>query len=152
MEFVVVNWILPKPVPGVVLAREIAPQDLARARGEFMRRPLGAPEYAAAIAPSDTREAGRIADIALDGGKDLQAYPQHYVPYVQQARNALMRSKTLEKIVERDPGLLNRYLETSSRTPASLRYLPLRARKRDGVVLLDAESGLPLQVLLVDPW
>lgn len=136
----------------LVLARDISPLDLAKATGEFARRPIGGPEYVAAIPPADAREAQRILDIALDGGKDLQAYPQHYVPYQQQARNALKRAKPLGTLGERDAGPLQRYLDASGRTPESLRFLPLRARKRDGIVLLDADSGLPLQVLLVEPW
>ena len=30
--------------------------------------------------------------------------------------------------------------------------LPLRARSKDGVVLLDAVSGMPLKILLLNPW
>lgn len=136
----------------LVLAKDISPLDLGKAGGRFGRRPLGPPEYVAAIAPADPREAQRILDIALDGGKDLQAYPQHYVPYEAQARNALKHAKPLGTLGAHDSGLLQRYLEASGRSPASLRFLPLRAKKRDGVVLLDADSGLPLQVLLVEPW
>jgi len=136
----------------LVLARDIAPQDLAKGQGPFARRPLGPPEYAAAVVPPESREAQRILDNALGGGKDVQAYPQFYVPYAQQARNALGRAKPLGNLLERDDGSLRQYLESSGRSEASLRYLPLRARRRDGAVLLDAESGLPLQVLLIEPW
>ena len=136
----------------LVLARDLSPLDLAKAGGEFARRPLGAPEYVAAVPPADPREAQRILDIALDGGKDLQAYPQHYVRYESRARDALKHAKPLGTLGGREAGPLNRYLEASGRAPSSLRFLPLRARKRDGIVLLDADSGLPLQVLLVEPW
>ena len=136
----------------LVLARQIAPQDLAKATGQFTRRPLSGPVYAAAVQPSDPAEARRILDDAVSGGKDLQNYPQHYVPYSQQAAAALKRAKPLAVIMERDPELLKRYFESSGREAASLRYLPMRARKKDGVVLLDAVTGAPLQVLLIDPW
>ncbi len=106
----------------------------------------------AAVAPAESREAQRILDNALEGGKDLQAYPQFYVPYTQQARNALGRAKPLAKLLERDDGTLKHYLESSGKSQESLRFLPLRGRKRDGAVLLDAVSGLPLQVLLIEPW
>ena len=136
----------------LVLAKDIAPQDLAKAKGEFMRRPLSSPEYAAVVQPADTREGQRILDIALGGGKDLQAYPQHFVPYGQQASNALKRAKPLDTIRNKDPDAVQGYLASSGRAEVSIRVLPLRAKKRDGVVLLDAQSGMPLGVLLVDPW
>ncbi len=136
----------------LVIARDIAPQDLAKGPGPFARRPLGPPEYVAAVAPPGSREAERITDAALGGGKDLQAYPQFYVPYTQQARNALGRAKPLAKLLERDDGTLKQYLESSGKSQESLRFLPLRGKKRDGAVLLDAVSGLPLQVLLIEPW
>ena len=137
----------------LVLARDIAPQDLAKVTNPvFSRRPLGAPEYAAALAPSDPGEARRVLDAALEGGKDLQAYPQYYVAYASHALNALRRSKPVGAILERDAGKVARYLESVGRAQDSVRYLPLRARSRDGVVLLDASTGIPLEVLLVDPW
>ncbi len=136
----------------LVLARQIAPQDLAKASGQFTRRPLSGPVYAAAVQPADPAETRRILNDAIGGGKDLQNYPQHYVPYSQQAATALKRAKPLAAIMERDSELLKRYLESSGREAASVRFLPLRARKKDGVVLLDAATGAPLQVLLIDPW
>jgi hypothetical protein len=104
------------------------------------------------VQPSNPAEQRRILGDALEGGKDLQAYPQHYVPYAQQAANALKRAKPLAQIMERDPELLKRFLESTGREAASVRFLPLRARKKDGVVLLDAATGAPLQVLPIDPW
>jgi len=136
----------------LVLAKDLAPRDLAKASDPFTRRPLWGPQYAAVVQPSDPAEVRRILGDAIEGGKDLQLYPQHYVPYSQQAANALKRAKPLAPILQRDPELIGRYLESSGREAGSLRFLPLRARKKDGVVLLDAASGAPLQALLIDPW
>ena len=33
-----------------------------------------------------------------------------------------------------------------------MRFLPLRGRLADGAVLLDAKTGAPLEIVLVDPW
>ena len=50
-----------------------------------------------------------------------------------------------------EPGLTDT-LSASGRPEGSVKFLPLRARKKDGIVLLDAISGNPLAVLLIDPW
>ena len=137
----------------LVTAKDIDPRDLARAsHPEFQRRPLGSPQYVAALAPTDPAEVQRILDVSLGGGKDLQAYPQHYVAYAQEARNALKRAKPASAARAKDPKALDAYLAASGRSAASVKFLPLRARKRDGIVLLDAVSGTPLAILLIDPW
>jgi hypothetical protein len=33
-----------------------------------------------------------------------------------------------------------------------VKFLPLRASQVDGAVLLDAKTGAPLEIVLVDPW
>ncbi|MBS0336766.1 MAG: hypothetical protein JSS40_08160, partial [Proteobacteria bacterium] len=104
-----------------------------------------------AVLPLDERERQRLIDSALEG-KDLQRFPKYYVPYPREAANALRRAKPLAAVYGRDPGTFDRFLQTAGRPPESVRVLPLRARKRDGVVLLDAASGMPLGVLLVEPW
>lgn len=137
----------------LVIAKDIDPRDLAKAsRAEFQRRPLGAPRYVAALPPADPAEVQRILGVALEGGKDLQAYPQHYVPYVQEAKNALKRAKPLSGARAKDPAAVEGYLAASGRSEGSVRFLPLRAPKKDGMVLLDAASGSPLEILLIDPW
>jgi hypothetical protein len=137
----------------LVLAKDIDPRDLAKAlRPEFQRRPLGAARYVAALPPADPAEVQRILLGALEGGKDLQAYPQHYVPYAQEAKNALKRAKPLSAARAKDPAAVGGYLAASGRAEGSVRFLPFRARKKDGMVLLDAVSGLPREILLIDPW
>ena len=137
----------------LVVAKDLDPRDLAKAaREQFRRRPLGAPQYVAAVQPAEPAEAQRILAGALDGGRDLQAYPQHYVPYAQEAQNALKRAKPVTAALGKDPAAVESFLAAAGRSPASVKFLPLRARKRDGIVLLDATSGLPAGILLVDPW
>jgi hypothetical protein len=136
----------------LVAAKDLDPQDLEKVtRAEFKRPPLGRPQYVAAVPPGDRGERSRILDSALQG-KDLQMYPQYYVPYEQEAQNALRRARNLSIILERDPELVQRYLNAAGRSPESVKFLPLNAPKKDAAVLLDADSGVPLEIVLVDPW
>ncbi len=137
----------------LVLAKDLDPRDLAKAsEPEFARRPLTGPRYVAALPPGDPAMVQRILDQALGGGKDLQMHPQHYVPYAGQAQRALGRAKPIAVLNGRDVGALARFEASTGRSGASVRFLPLRAPNRDGIVLLDAQSGMPLGILLVDPW
>jgi hypothetical protein len=136
----------------LVAAIDLSARDLAEAgTEEFRRRPLDGPKYVAAVLPRDERARQYLIDSAL-AGKDLQRFPQYYVPYPGEAGSALKRAKPLASVYFRDPVAFDRFMLATGRGADSLRVLPLRAKKRDGVVLLDAASGMPLAVLLVEPW
>ena len=135
----------------LVSAKDLDPADVAKATvSEFRRLPLGRPLYIAAALPSDPKER---TDLLFSGlaGKDVELFPKYYVPYEQQAQNALKRAKDLDVLLRRDQGAVRRLLDSTGRAPESVKFLPLRARI-DASVLLDASSGLPLGIVQVDPW
>jgi len=74
------------------------------------------------------------------------------VAYAEEARNALKRAKPLGAVRAKDPLAVDGYLAAAGRSADSVKFLPLRMRKKDGSVLLDAASGMPLAILLIDPW
>lgn len=136
----------------LVSANEISARDLADTRDErFRRRPLDGPRYAAALLPQDERERQRLLESALEG-KDLQRFPQYYVPYPGEAAAALRRAKPLAAVRAKAPEAFERELSRLGRSPDSLRVLPLRAKKKDGVVLLDSVTGAPVGIVLAEPW
>jgi hypothetical protein len=136
----------------LVSAKDIDPADLASVtREEFKRLPLGRPRYVAAVQPADQNERLRIMGTALKG-KDLQLYPQYYVPYAEQMQDALTRAKPLNKLAERAPEAVEDYLRSSGRARDSVRYVPMMAARHNATVIVDAASGAVLDILLVDPW
>jgi len=136
----------------LVSAADLDPQDLEKVtRREFAQLPLGRPRYIAAVSPSDPAARQKLLMESLQG-KDLQMQPQYYVPYEQEIPNALARAQTLELILSREPEGVRRTLASIGRSAESVKFLPLRGRQADGAVLLDAKTGAPLDILLVDPW
>jgi hypothetical protein len=135
----------------LVTAKDLDPEDLAKAKSpEFKELPLGRPSYIAAQLPRDPKEQ---LDVMLSGlkGKDLHLFPQYYVPYADQAQNALRHSKDAAILLARDPEAVRSALDSAGRKPESVRFLPLRARV-DAAVLIDSVSGMPLAIVRVDPW
>lgn len=144
LTFVVDRFVL-------VTAKDLDPNDLAQATNpQYRRLPLGRPSYVAAVLPTDLKES---TDMLFSGlaGKDVELYPKYYVPYEQQTQNALKRAKDLGILLERDAGPVRGFLDAAGRSPDSVKFLPLRARV-DASVLIDAGSGMPLEILKVDPW
>ena len=136
----------------LVTAKDLDPQDLTKVtREQFKRVPLGSPRYIAVVSPSDPAEKRMILQTSL-AGKDLQMYPQYYVPYEQEAPNALKHARAVSVILERDPQTVQRHLSSAKRSQESVKFLALRGVRVDAAVLVDATSGAPFDILLVDPW
>ncbi len=136
----------------LVTAKDLDPNDLAKVtRKEFQRPSLGRPQYVAAVFPSDPAQKARVMETSIVG-KDLQMYPQYYVPYSEQAQSAAQSAKNLSVILKRDPEAIKDYLSSSARSQDAVKFLPLSAPSKDGIVLLDAVSGAPIQILLINPW
>jgi hypothetical protein len=135
----------------LVSARDLDPEDLKKARPEFDHLPLGRPRYIAAVAPEDRVARQKLLMESLQG-KDLQMHPQYYVPYEQEIPSALARALPLTLLLKRDPERVQRGLHSAGRSEESVKFLPLRASQVDGAVLLDAKTGAPLEIVLVDPW
>jgi hypothetical protein len=62
------------------------------------------------------------------------------------------RKKKPECRAGKHPEGVRRTLASIGRSAESVKFLPLRGRQADGAVLLDAKTGAPLDILLVDPW
>jgi hypothetical protein len=136
----------------VVTAKDLDPEDLAKVKQpKFDHVPWGRPQFIGVIRPSDPREAEHVLNSAL-AGKDLQNFPQYYVEYASQAQQALQRAQPIDSIQKRSPDLVDDYLSKANRAASSVRYLPLRAPKQDGAVLVDAVTAEPLVILSIDPW
>lgn len=136
----------------LVNARDIDPKDLAAVTREAFRRlPWGRPRFIGVERPTKEDAWLAITESALRG-KDLQMYPQYYVDYASQAKDAVKKSRGIDVLRQRDAKAVEDYLAAAGREPATVRFLPLRASARDAAVLIDADSGQPLKMLLIDPW
>lgn len=136
----------------LVSAKDLDPEDLAKTkRSEFDRLPFGRPQYIAAVAPEDRDARQKLLMESLQG-KDLQLHPQYYVPYELEIPNALARAQPLGLLLKRDPERVQRSLQSAGRAQEAVKFLPLRGKDADGAVLLDAKTGAPLDIVLVDPW
>ncbi|MET0496738.1 MAG: TfpX/TfpZ family type IV pilin accessory protein [Steroidobacteraceae bacterium] len=136
----------------IVTAKDLDPADLAEVRRpEFQSQPWGRPRYIGVKSPSDPAQREKVMMSSM-AGKDLQMFPQYYEPYSALAADALKRARPIASIRPRAPAILDDYLATSRRSEDSVRYLPLRASKQDAAVIVDAKTGDPLKILLVDPW
>jgi len=137
----------------LMAAVDLDPADRAKAKSEeFRSLPIDGPHYIAAPQPQDPGERQKILEFAM-AGKDVHLFPQQYVPYAPQAQEALRHARDVGVLIGRDTdGTIKKFLESKGRSRDSVKFLPLRARQMDAAVLLDAKTGDPLRIVVVDPW
>lgn len=134
----------------VVAANEIHESNLAKvSRLEFKSMPWIGPRIVAAIPPKNADEADSVAT-AEQFGLGLQIFPQHYVPYADRAKEIIKRGKPLAILYKSDQnakGIVERVLSRIGKRETDLRFLPLRSRTSNLVVLIDANSAAIIDVL-----
>jgi hypothetical protein len=140
----------------LVSAANISPENLHKARrGQFRSLSLAGPQIIAAKPPADEGEREQLLFSSLSGGDDLQNLPQYYVPYEEMAGAIIRKAKNLDELMQRDEltrNLLTAYLSNNELQPAAVKFLPLRARMKDQIVLIDNASGNVLGIVDTDPW
>ncbi|MBK8324119.1 MAG: hypothetical protein IPL06_15705 [Betaproteobacteria bacterium] len=139
----------------LVAANDIKAAELARVKDpRFRSIPWGRPATIAVKSPTEPAEQMRIIQSALEGS-DLQTFPQYYTDYEALAAMALRKSKPYSALRRRHPeslALLDKRLADLGRREDEVHFLPLKARKTDYCVLLDAKSGAVLGFLALYPW
>jgi hypothetical protein len=82
----------------------------------------------------------------------LQYFPEYYAEYAGFAPKALARAHPVKTLRERDAKALDDSLKDHNLKDDAVKYLPLRAPKKDAAVLIDARTGMPVATVLIDPW
>lgn len=137
----------------LVSANEITDEDLALgSEPRFRSRSWTGPRLVVTEMPTSIQERNALTSAAFDG-RDVQNQPRYYREYVSGAHGLLAKAHTLD-LLRRPPDHareIENWLETSHRSEATVRWLPIQARKADIVLLLDAANATPLKAMDIDP-
>ena len=137
----------------VVAASDLERADLAKAAPPFNRVSWTGPQLVGVVIPDDPETRNDLVFGSL-GGKDIESMPQHYRPYTDVAPAMLKRAKPLAALRKAHPESapqLDAWLHGHARAEASVVTLPIVGHN-DATMLLDAETGAPLDAIAVDPW
>jgi len=122
----------------LVSATEIEAEQLDQAPPELRHLSWRGPVTLAAIKPSNEKEQFDTIQLGL-AGIHLAALPRYWRNYDDHAGQAWELAIPIAKVLNRQPNLWQEIDKIASRAhvdPASLRILPLLARKAEGMVLL----------------
>lgn len=138
--------ITPARIPTAELARVTNP--------EYQSLPLAGPKIVALKMPIDRDEGNRIM-FHPNAAADFLAFPQHYVPYAEKAKEAAFESKPLEMLKKKNPQIeteLNALLAKRGVVESKAGYLPLNTKSNDMAVIVEKETGKILGMIFSDPW
>lgn len=138
----------------VVSAADLDQSEIDRVtRPEYKRLSWLGPVTVGVRKPTDVAELNRIV-FALGEGKDLQHFPQHYVPYAEVAAEAggkAQRLDVLRRINPRDAGQIDAFLTRNKLRDDDAGFIPMRARRADVAVIV-RRNGEIAGMLELDPW
>lgn len=116
--------------------------------------PLWGPQTVFAKLPEDRNESKDILFSAVFGGSDLPQMPQWYEPYGSGKEDILKKMRPLDELRAINHMTSPRweaFLAALGRPPEELGYLPLRAKIKDGAVIVDAQTAEIVQISLLEP-
>ncbi len=114
------------------------------------------PCLAVAVMPRDAEQRSDLLMKSLEEGIELEQQPQYWQPLAEARAEVLDEAKSLELLAsasqQADDGVA-RVLARTGRSAASMRWVPVVNKRLDAFALvIDAETGEPLDVVNVDPW
>jgi hypothetical protein len=135
----------------VAVAIDIEPADLEKAKYlQFKYPPLTGPLLAFAEMPTDTAERQKLVMLAF-GGRDLEVFPQYFVPYPARAQEVLKSAWPLARMRAQEPQaakVVDEYLARSGTKESDVRYVRMHAPRAWLAVLIDAKTGEPVKMLI----
>jgi hypothetical protein len=136
----------------VVIAKELADQDLQNAPAAYRTRPKFGPLLVGTQSPTDREERNTLVFAAMEG-KDVQNFPRYYVPYEANAEAIKQRARPLEQLRKSHAAAKELIEAEHLNVPdEQLRWLPVRSPKGFWTALVHAQTGELLAYIPLDPY
>jgi hypothetical protein len=119
-------------------------------------RPAHAPRLIYAELPTDVDAKSRLIDeTVILGMQDIDRRPEFWKPYAQGMSFIKTAAKPLSELLSASDlraGLIEQWLARQKLSVDDYRYLPVQGRIADGMIILHADTGYPVDVLAIDVW
>ena len=128
----------------LVFASEISDADLVKAsRPEWRHLSWTGPQLVGTKMPSDPEKHRQIIEEFMAGGTGIERSPKYYMDYDTIVPELLRNARPVQgTAIIRDADV-----RKAGKPREQLRWTPIVSRRGEGLILLDARSGRPLQTL-----
>jgi hypothetical protein len=138
----------------VVSANALEPEEMAKVqRQEFKSLSWTGPRVVGVVKPTDPGEQFRVI-ISGSQGKDLQHFPQYFVPYADVAAEAGRRAQpleTLRRFNAQRAGEVDAFVRQNGLNEADVGFLALRAKLGEGAMIVKRNGDI-VGTLNLSPW
>ncbi len=128
----------------------------AAVMAELAARPWITPRLIYAELPTDVDVMNRLIDeTVILGMQDIDRRPEFWKAYAQGMsfiKEAAIPLSTLLSANDVRAGPINEWLARQELSADAYLYLPVRGRAADGMMILHADTGYPVDLLAIDPW
>jgi len=132
---------------------DIPPEDYAKAKyPQFGHAPAGGPIWVYSDYPTDREQRNEVTFAAMEG-RDMETFPQFFVPYEQRREQVLKAAWTLAKMREMEPAdskIVDDFIKKEGLKEDDVRYVRLKARRAWVAVLIDAKTAQPLKMVITE--
>ncbi len=141
----------------VVRPKDIKQEEQAKVDDDrFKSLSVFGPKLVTALRPDkDIEEMNRILFSSLNGGPDLQAMPQHYVPYEETTDLVRKKIKSLDDLPDFRSEFREKVIEVARKEgyePEEVGYLPVRAGNTFLTAIMDKKDADIIKMIAIDPW
>ncbi len=123
---------------------------------QLAARPWITPRLIYAELPTDVDVMNRLIDeTVILGMQDIDRRPEFWKAYAQGMsfiKEAAIPLSTLLSANDVRAGPINEWLARQELSADAYLYLPVRGRAADGMMILHADTGYPVDLLAIDPW
>ena len=123
---------------------------------QLAARPGYMPRLIYAELPTDVDVMNQLIDeTVFMGMQDIDRRPEFWKPYAQGMSFIKGAAKPLSALSSPDDlraGSIKKWLARQKSSVDDYLYLPVEGRTSDGVMILHADIGYPVDVLAIDPW
>ncbi len=140
----------------VLAHSEVDTTEWEKASDRLGAKPLAGPVLAVAMRPTDPAAQQRLLDETVFGGKpDIDHRPELWVPYRENVSQVLANARPLSTLHSSRPDVRAEIERLPARLglPAQrLGFVPVAVRERYLALVIDTNTGVPLDVVEQDPW
>ena len=123
---------------------------------ELKIKPIQGPILVYADFPKDKKEREKfLFETVMEGKPDLERRPEYYHPYLLNKEKVLQKAKSLSELVKHEAPnqkKIDKFLKKHTGTQENYLFLPLVGKNNDLALVLDKNSGLPVDGIAIDPW
>ena len=122
----------------------------------FLDKPFVGPLLLFANMPADPVAYQKLLkEIMFEGKPDIQFRPEFWSLYTERKEAALKKSRPLTDLRDARPdssGAIDKIVNNHGGDIALLKYVPVLQKDGQFTVILDAQNGAVIEILMIDPW